>query len=43
VSGSVDCLVAQLVLEAEGVLLHDDEDFERIRRIRPLATMRGPA
>lgn len=38
---TVDCLIAQLTLEAEGVLLHDDEDFERIRQVRPLQTLRG--
>lgn len=40
VRASIDCLVAQLVLEAEGVLLHDDEDYERIRAVRPLRTLR---
>jgi predicted nucleic acid-binding protein len=32
----IDCLVAQLVLEEDGVLLHNDEDFERIAKVRPL-------
>lgn len=31
-----DCLVAQLVLENDGTLIHDDKDFDRIARIRPL-------
>jgi predicted nucleic acid-binding protein len=33
---SVDCLIAQLTLECDGLLLHDDEDFQRIREVRPL-------
>jgi predicted nucleic acid-binding protein len=36
---SIDCLIAYLVLEEDGVLLHDDEDFERIRQVRPLKTL----
>lgn len=36
---SIDCLIACLVLEEDGVLLHDDEDFERIRQVRPLKTL----
>ena len=36
---TLDCLIAQLVLEVDGILLHDDEDFERIRKIRPLRTL----
>lgn len=39
---SVDCLIAQQTLEEDGILLHDDEDFERIRRVRPeLETLRA--
>ena len=41
VRSSVDCLIAQLVLEVDGELLHDDVDFEQIRRVRPLKTLRG--
>jgi predicted nucleic acid-binding protein len=40
VRSAVDCLIAQLVLEVDGVLLHDDDDFERIRTVRPLRTLR---
>jgi predicted nucleic acid-binding protein len=40
VRSSVDCLIAQLVLEVDGVLLHDDEDFERLKAVRPLRTLR---
>lgn len=38
---SIDCLIAQLTLEHDGVLLHDDEDFERIVEVRPLRTIRN--
>lgn len=31
-----DCIVAQLALENDADLLHDDEDFARIASIRPL-------
>ena len=41
IRNSADCFIAQLVLEQDGVLLHDDEDFERIRQVRPLKTMRA--
>jgi predicted nucleic acid-binding protein len=40
IRSTIDCLVAQLVLENNGQLLHDDEDFERIRQVRPLQTLR---
>ena len=36
VRSSIDCLIAQIVLEHDGELLHDDCDFESIRRVRPL-------
>ena len=36
VRSTVDCVIAQQVLEIDGVLLHDDADFERIAEIRPL-------
>lgn len=41
VRSSMDCFIAQLVLEHKGVLLHNDEDFERIRQVRPLRTLRS--
>lgn len=41
IRSSVDCFIAQLTLEEEGILLHDDEDFERIRQVRPLRTLRS--
>lgn len=40
IRSTVDCLIAQLALENDGILLHDDEDFERIKKVRPLRTMR---
>lgn len=43
VRSTVDCWIAQLVLETEGTLLHDDGDFDEIARVRPLATTRGKA
>jgi predicted nucleic acid-binding protein len=39
VRSSVDCFIAQLVLEADGILLHADRDFELIRLVRPLKTL----
>ncbi len=40
IRSSVDCLIAQLVLEVDGALLHDDEDFERMKSVRALRTLR---
>ena len=31
-----DCVIAALVLQEGGALLHDDRDFEAIARVRPL-------
>jgi len=41
VRSAVDCFIAQLALENEAILLHDDEDFTRICRVRPLGTLPG--
>lgn len=41
VRSSVDCLIAALALERGDVLLHDDDDFERIAKVRPLRMVRG--
>ena len=42
VRSSVDCLIAAQAIEAKATLLHDDEDFERIRKVRKgLRTERG--
>ena len=36
---TIDCLVAALVIECEGVLLHADADFERIAKVCALRTL----
>jgi predicted nucleic acid-binding protein len=41
IRSSADCFIAQLTLEHNGVLLHDDDDFDDIRRVRPLKTLRA--
>lgn len=41
VRSSVNCLIAALALEMSAELLHDDEDYDRIARIRPLKRLRG--
>lgn len=41
VRSSLDCLIAQIALERGDELLHDDNDFEAIRKVRPLRTLRG--
>lgn len=41
VRSAVDCFIAQLVLEENGTLLHDDDDFDSIAQVRPLKHLRG--
>jgi predicted nucleic acid-binding protein len=41
IRSAADCLIAQIALEHDAVLLHDDYDFERIARVRPLKTLRS--
>jgi hypothetical protein len=42
VRSSVDCLIAAHAIEAKATLLHNDEDFERIKKVRKgLRTERG--
>lgn len=41
VRSTVDCWIAQLVVEIDGTLLHDDEDFDRIAEVRELQATRG--
>lgn len=41
VRSTIDCLIAVQVLRADGTLLHDDDDFDRIAKVRPLRTLRG--
>jgi predicted nucleic acid-binding protein len=40
VRSSIDCLIASIAIEAQAELLHDDDDYERIARIRPLKLLR---
>ena len=40
VRSSLDCLVAQIALEHDATLVHDDDDYERVARVRPLRLMR---
>ncbi len=41
VRSSVDCLIAAIALEADAELLHDDDDYHRVARVRPLKLLRG--
>lgn len=40
VRSTVDCWIARLVLEVGGTLLHDDDDFDEIARVRELDATR---
>lgn len=40
VRSTVDCLIAAQALEAKATLLHDDNDFDRMSRVRPLKAVR---
>jgi predicted nucleic acid-binding protein len=39
VRSAADCLIAQIALESDLALLHNDRDFEAIRKVRPLKTL----
>jgi predicted nucleic acid-binding protein len=39
VRSAADCLIAQIAIENSLVLLHNDRDFEAIRKVRPLKTV----
>lgn len=39
VRSATDCWVAQIALEHDVPLLHDDRDYEAVRRVRPLKTL----
>ena len=41
IRSSADCFLAQLVMEEDGTLLHDDDDFESIAKVRPLKLLRS--
>lgn len=36
IRSSVDCFIAALALERNAVLLHQDRDFQKIQKVRPL-------
>jgi len=36
ISSPVDCCIAQIAMEHGAILLHRDNDFEKISRVRPL-------
>jgi predicted nucleic acid-binding protein len=40
VRSAADCLIAQIAIENDLALLHNDRDFEAIRGVRPLMTVR---
>ncbi|MGH9319474.1 MAG: hypothetical protein ACRD3V_06255 [Vicinamibacteria bacterium] len=37
---STECMIAQMALEQNATLLHDDDDFDAIVMVRPLKTLR---
>jgi predicted nucleic acid-binding protein len=39
-SSPIDCCIAQIAMESDALLLHQDQDFEKIARIRPLTAER---
>jgi len=39
VRSTIDCLIAQLTIEHDGSLLHDDADYEKLRAVSPLRTL----
>ena len=39
VRSTIDCFIAQLALDHDLALLHDDRDYEAISRVRPLKTL----
>ncbi len=40
INSPIDCCIAQLAIENGVTLLHKDQDFERIEKIRPLNALR---
>ena len=36
INSTVDCLIAQTAIENDLILLHNDADFDRMRRVAPL-------
>ena len=41
IRSTIDCLVAQLVIEVDGTLLHSDQDFVRLASVHPLRLWAG--
>ena len=41
VRSTIDCCIAQLAIENQALLLHEDRDFERIADVRPLVQRRA--
>lgn len=39
INSPIDCCIAQIAIDKHAVLLHKDQDFERIARIRPLEAL----
>jgi len=39
INSPIDCCIAQIAIENHAFLLHKDQDFERITKIRPLDTL----
>jgi predicted nucleic acid-binding protein len=40
INSPIDCCIAQIAIENGALLIHRDEDFEKISRIRPLTQRR---
>ena len=40
INSPIDCCIAQIAIESGALLLHRDQDFSRIARIRPLSAER---
>lgn len=39
VRSTIDCLIAQIALEHDLAVLHEDRNYDAIRRVRPLKTL----
>ena len=39
INSPIDCCIAQIAIETDALLLHKDQDFERIAKIRPLSVL----
>ncbi len=43
VRSSIDCCIAQIAIENQLTLIHNDRDFENIQQVRPLLCLRFPS